>query len=159
MYFYFGLYLCIRSKASNCRNSVSSLCTNCVGARITCPYIELSLLRSTMAVKVQWLVPTFFLSLQWECPYIQCLYIEKTLYRIEGKNMMRSIKAIASRQPLHSRPPGTQTQLYHCRHANMPWRGTTNTLTCDLPFSVHQPWLDSHCKLKKSYTDKERKPR
>ena len=40
--------------------TVIPLYNDCIGYRENCPYIELSLLRSTTVVKIVWLVPNFF---------------------------------------------------------------------------------------------------
>ena len=67
------------SHVTQIRNTVNSLCDGCFGYHEICSYIELSLLRGTTAVRMQWLV-TNNVVLTSTLPYIECPYNESFLY-------------------------------------------------------------------------------
>ena len=69
------------SQPSSFDSTVVSWYVDCIGYQEKCPYIKLSLLRSTTVVRMQCLAPSP-LSLHQECPYVKCPYIKRLLYTL-----------------------------------------------------------------------------
>ena len=59
-------------------STVTSLCDDCFGSRGLCPYMELSSIGGTTAVRMQWLITKWIVFTR-KCRYIKCPYKEKIL--------------------------------------------------------------------------------